>query len=94
MELQVKVDDSPEEYPPALEVLPDDRVQDVSDDESSPILNPQMMGTLTAAQVEKELILRSLQRFNFNKRKTAQALQMAERTLYRKIKEYGIAKED
>ncbi len=87
-------DDSPEEYSPALEVLPNDGVQDISDDESSPILNPQMMGTLTAAQVEKELILRSLQRFNFNKRKTAQALQMAERTLYRKIKEYGIAKED
>lgn len=84
---------SSEEYLQAMEVLPDDNTLDNDDDESSPILNPQLLGNLTAAQVEKELILRSLQRFNFNKRKTAQALQMAERTLYRKIKEYGIAKE-
>jgi len=83
-----------DEYPPALEVMPDDTGQEVGDKESVPIINPQMMGTLTAAQVEKELILRSLQRFNFNKRKTAQALEMAERTLYRKIKEYGIVKEN
>lgn len=83
-----------DEYHPALEVLPDDQDQEINGDDLSPILNPQMLGNLTAAQVERELILRSLQRFNFNKRKTAQALQMAERTLYRKIKEYGIAKAD
>jgi len=87
-------DGEDDEYLPAMEVLPEDSPQDSSDPSSIPILNPQMMGTLTAAQVEKELILRSLQRFNFNKRKTAQALEMAERTLYRKIKEYGIAKEN
>ncbi len=84
----------PEEYHPALEVFPEENMQESGDEESSPILNPQMLGNLTAAQVEKELILRSLQRFNFSKRKTAQALQMAERTLYRKIKEYGIAREN
>ena len=82
------------EYHPALEVISEDQAQEISDSDSVPIINPQMMGSLTAAQVEKELILRSLQRFNFNKRKTAQALEMAERTLYRKIKEYGIAKEN
>ncbi|MCF7808904.1 MAG: sigma-54 dependent transcriptional regulator [Candidatus Marinimicrobia bacterium] len=84
---------SNDEYHPAMEVLPEDDENDVVNNDNPPILNPQMMGSLTAAQVEKELILRSLQRFNFNKRKTAQALEMAERTLYRKIKEYGIAKE-
>lgn len=83
-----------EEYHPALEVISEDQAQEISGSDSVPIINPQMMGSLTAAQVEKELILRSLQRFNFNKRKTAQALEMAERTLYRKIKEYGIAKEN
>ncbi len=87
-------EDSPDEYQPALEVLPDDQDQDVSNGDTGPIINPNMMGSLTASQVERELILRSLQRFNFNKRKTAQALEMAERTLYRKIKEYGIAQEN
>lgn len=82
------------EYQPALEVLPDEHTHEVVSDENPAILNPQLLGTLTAAQVEKELITRSLERFNFNKRKTAQALQMAERTLYRKIKEYEIVKED
>ena len=83
-----------EEYNPALEVLPDDHNNEIHGDDTPAILNPQMLGTLTAAQVEKELITRSLERFNFNKRKTAQALQMAERTLYRKIKEYEIVKEN
>jgi len=81
------------EYHQALEVLPDEVNHELGASESLTILNPALLGNLTAAQVEKELILRSLQRFNFNKRKTAHALQMAERTLYRKIKEYGIAKE-
>ncbi len=82
-----------DEYHPAMEVLPDENGRDIIDEDITAILNPQLLGNLTAAQVEKELILRSLQRFKFNKRKTAQALKMAERTLYRKIKEYGISKE-
>ncbi len=85
---------SADEYNPDLEVLPDDHGHEAHAEESPAILNPQMLGNLTAAQVEKELILRSLERFNYNKRKTALALQMAERTLYRKIKDYGIAKEN
>jgi len=86
-------DGNSNEYHPALEVLPEEHSTEIQADENVTILNPQILGTMTAAEVEKELILRSLQRFNFNKRKTAQALEMAERTLYRKIKEYGIAKE-
>lgn len=91
---QVSMDSNSDEYHPALEVLPDDHNQEIDPDGIPAILNPQMLGTLTAAQVEKELITRSLERFNFNKRKTAQALQMAERTLYRKIKEYEIVKDN
>jgi DNA-binding NtrC family response regulator len=93
VQLQGPQSASREEYHPALEVIPEDDDNEISAVENTPILNPQMMGSLTAAQVERELILRTLQRFNFNKRKTAQALEMAERTLYRKINEYGIAKE-
>lgn len=81
-----------DEYYSALEVIQDENDQEVGEDNSPPILNPNILGSLTASQVEKELILRTLERFNFNKRKTASALDMAERTLYRKIKEYGIAK--
>jgi DNA-binding NtrC family response regulator len=81
-----------DEYHPALEVVLDDN-DEIRSEESPTILNPSILGSLTASQVEKELILRTLERFNFNKRKTANALEMAERTLYRKIKEYGIAKD-
>ncbi len=85
---------SADEYNPALEVLPDEQTSEPHTNESPAILNPQLLGNLAAAQVEKELIVRTLERFNYNKRKTAQALQLAERTLYRKIKDYGIAKEN
>jgi len=36
------------------------------------------------------MIKRSLEKFNGNRRKTAEALNISERTLYRKIKEYEI----
>lgn len=75
-------DEGDNEYHPALEVLPEEATPD-ADSDTIPIINPQLMGNLTASQVERELILRSLQKFNYNKRKTAQALQMAERTLLR-----------
>ena len=40
--------------------------------------------------IEKEAIRRALERFHGNRKATAQALGMGERTLYRKIKEYGM----
>ena len=39
---------------------------------------------------EKQQILKALDRFAGNRRKTAKALGIGERTLYRKLKEYGI----
>lgn len=42
------------------------------------------------AQVEKDLILATLQSVDGNRLKAAQLLEMGERTLYRKIKEYGL----
>ncbi|MCX7762064.1 MAG: sigma-54 dependent transcriptional regulator [Candidatus Kryptonium sp.] len=43
--------------------------------------------------MEKRMIKAALDRFNWNKRLAAKALQISERTLYRKIKEYGLEEE-
>ena len=40
--------------------------------------------------LEEEAIKRTLKFFNSNRRKTAKSLGMSERTLYRKIEEFGI----
>jgi len=44
----------------------------------------------TLAAMERDMIKQTLQRFAGSRRKTARALQISERTLYRKIKEYGL----
>ncbi|MBN2365903.1 MAG: sigma-54-dependent Fis family transcriptional regulator [Calditrichaeota bacterium] len=41
-------------------------------------------------EVEKQMIRKAMAKFNGNKRKAAQALEISERTLYRKLKEYDI----
>jgi DNA-binding NtrC family response regulator len=40
--------------------------------------------------VEKNLIIKMLQKTDYNKKKTAEILDMSRRTLYRKLKKYGI----
>jgi len=45
---------------------------------------------LSLEDAEKEQIQRALEEFGGNRRKAAQALGIGERTLYRKIKEYGL----
>jgi DNA-binding NtrC family response regulator len=44
----------------------------------------------TMQDIEKETIARTLAKYYGSKRKSAQALGMSERTLYRKIKEYDL----
>jgi DNA-binding NtrC family response regulator len=44
----------------------------------------------TLAAMERDMIKQTLQKFSGSRRKTARALQISERTLYRKIKEYGL----
>jgi DNA-binding NtrC family response regulator len=44
----------------------------------------------TLASMERELIKDTLRKFDGSRRKAARALQISERTLYRKIKDYGI----
>jgi transcriptional regulator with PAS, ATPase and Fis domain len=41
-------------------------------------------------EMEKELIRKTLQKYAGNRKKTASSLHISERTLYRKIKEYGL----
>ena len=44
------------------------------------------------SDLEKEMIIRTLEYFNNNRRAAAKSLGMSERTLYRKINDYGIEK--
>lgn len=62
----------------------------VVNDYNDQIVNPNLLGKVSLEEVEKELIAKTLKKFNFRKRQTANALKISERTLYRKIKEYGL----
>jgi two-component system response regulator HydG len=46
---------------------------------------------MTLKRVERELIRLNLQRFNGNRGRVAKALGISERTLYRKLREYGMS---
>ena len=45
---------------------------------------------MTMEEYEREIIDKFLKKFKNNRRKTAKALNISERTLYRKLKEYDI----
>ena len=51
-----------------------------------------VIGQTTIKDIEHEMIERTLEKLNHNRRKAAKALDISERTLYRKIQEYGIAR--
>ncbi len=65
---------------------------DVTHIESRPLVDPEAVGEISMEELEKELIQQTLARFNHNRRRTAQTLGIAERTLYRKIQAYGLEK--
>ena len=48
------------------------------------------IGELSIKDLEEEAVTRTLRFFNNNRRKTARSLGMSERTLYRKIEEFGL----
>jgi transcriptional regulator with PAS, ATPase and Fis domain len=52
--------------------------------------DPQEEMNLSLQEMEKRMIGEALQRFKNNRRVAARALNISERTLYRKIKEYGL----
>ena len=61
-------------YHPVEEVISDERDNDIT----------------SVSRMERELISRVLEKSGGNKRKAAKLLEISERTLYRKIKEYGL----
>ena len=50
------------------------------------------IGEITMSELEQEMIEKALEKFRGNRRKTSRALDISERTLYRKINDYGIQK--
>ena len=78
---------------PAL-FLPSKKVQTSSDrsinDAGVSGLKDDSIGDMTMEEYEREIIDKYLKKFKNNRRKTAQALRISERTLYRKLKEYEI----
>ena len=53
-------------------------------------LKDEAIGEMTMDELEKEVIEKYLKKFKNNRRRTAEALNISERTLYRKIKEYNV----
>ena len=70
-------------------------VQDVPvtmeiDSKADTLIRPDAIGDMTLEDLEKEAIKRTLKYFNKNRRAAARSLGMSERTLYRKINDYGL----
>ena len=70
-------------------------VQDVPvtmeiDSQADTLIRPDAIGDMTLEDLEKEAIKRTLKFFNKNRRAAARSLGMSERTLYRKINDYGL----
>jgi DNA-binding NtrC family response regulator len=63
-----------------------------SDRRGTPVIPVQQTGleNMSLEEIERKMIIDSLQRYNGSRRMAAQALKISERTLYRKIKEYGL----
>jgi len=59
-------------------------------EEATIVSEPKEIGNISMHDMEKELIISTLEKFYGNRRKTAEALEISERTLYRKIKDYEI----
>ena len=59
-------------------------------EENGYFINSSAIGDFSIKELEKEAIIRTLKYFNNNRRKTARSLGLSERTLYRKIDEYGL----
>jgi len=60
------------------------------DEESALFIKNSSIGEMNMDDLEREAIERTLKIFNNNRRATAKSLGMSERTLYRKIDQYGL----
>jgi len=66
------------------------RIPAHSDEGTVDVSVPPIPSETTLNGMEKNLIEKTLEQFRGNRKKTARALGIGERTLYRKLKEYGI----
>ena len=71
----------PEKNADKMQTLDDGLFKGIKDD---------VIGEITMHELEKEIIERTLKNCKGNRRKTAKILDISERTLYRKLKEYEI----
>ena len=65
---------------------------ELGDLEDNTLIKEKAIGNFKRSNLEKEMIIRTLEHFNNNRRAAAKSLDMSERTLYRKINDYGIEK--
>ena len=75
-----------------IQYLPNLRTQEGMKitDSSNNLIQSAVIGDFKLEEINREAIERTLKYFNNNRRAAAQALGMSERTLYRKITEYGL----
>jgi DNA-binding NtrC family response regulator len=64
------------------------------DKDGQKLVRDDAIGEMSLQELEKEAIIRTLKYFNNNRRKAAKSLGMSERTLYRKIQDYGLSKKN
>ena len=62
------------------------------DGEDTKAIMSSAIGDVSMKDLEREIIRRTLKKFNNSRRKTAEVLGMSERSLYRKINDYGLEK--
>ena len=80
--------------PPAgLVSTADSKVLTHVEDGTIHAIHEDVIGEISIHELEQEMIEKTLDKFRGNRRKTAQVLNISERTLYRKINEYGIQKQ-
>ena len=72
--------------------LPRDSMKVDADEQK--LVRDDAIGDISLEELEREAIVRTLNYFNNNRRKAAKSLGMSERTLYRKIHDYGLAKKN
>ena len=78
----------PDESMKVISPIPDTTMEVTED--GQPLIRDDAIGEIIMKDLEKEAIIRTLRFFNNNRRKTARSLGMSERTLYRKIEEFGL----
>ena len=72
----------------------ENRIQDneINSHDNDNLIKGEAIGAFNTRDLEKEMIIRTLEHYNNNRRAAAKSLDMSERTLYRKINDYGIEK--